>query len=119
MAAAIKEAGHLPNKILYSPPERTKETAKILGSFFNIVPEKEENLGLYGDEEALLKIIPEPSLNQTIFMVGHAPTLMRFANLLTGTICLHGEMKTSSAIVLVFDQEIAFGKAVFMKYLSV
>ncbi|MDB6081516.1 MAG: Phosphohistidine phosphatase SixA [Chlamydiia bacterium] len=119
MSKQLKEQGILPHQILYSPTKRTRETAEILGTILNIKTEEEKTLAIDEDGRELIKKIPMPALNQTIFMVGHAPSLMRFASqLLGGKVPIREFMNTSSALVLAFDDEIAFGKAHFVKYLS-
>src|SRR5437660_724178 len=84
MSQKLKAKGIAPQKILYSPTKRTQETAEILGKVFQIQPEQEEALAIDAEGHNLIQKIPDPSLNQTVIMVGHAPSLMQFASLLTG-----------------------------------
>src|SRR5689334_3165651 len=80
MSLLLKSQGYAPQQILFSPYLRTKQTAEILARIFDITPEMEPTLGLFFDEVELIKKIPSPTSGQTIFMVGHAPSLLRLAN---------------------------------------
>jgi phosphohistidine phosphatase len=118
MSLLLKAQGYAPKQILFSPYMRTKQTAEILAELFNISPEMEPTLGLFFDEIELIKKIPDPATNQTIFMVGHAPSLLRLANRLVGRSCPIYEIDRSGAIILQFDEKVDFGIAKFQKYLS-
>ena len=118
MSLLLKEAGYIPEQILFSPYLRTRQTAEILGKIFNITPSLEQALGFFFDELALIQKIPDPEKNQTIFMVGHAPSLLRFANRLVGKSCPIYEIDRSGALILQFEDKVDFGIAKFQKYLA-
>jgi phosphohistidine phosphatase len=115
MGEFLKAKGYKPDAILHSPLLRAKETAQVLSEVFNISLEETAELGFVFNQNALLEMIPE---NKTLFMVGHAPSLGHFANLLTGKPCIPGEIERSGVIVLEFDDDIDFGKAKFVHYYS-
>ncbi len=118
MCERLKNEGFYPDSILHSPLTRTKQTAEIIATLFQLEPHSNEALGNSFDENVLLKKIPDPKLGQTIFMVGHAPTLLRFANRLVGRSTPIYDLDRSSALVLSFDETIDFGKAKFRHYFS-
>lgn len=118
MSEHLKALGIRPSCILHSPTTRTLQTAEILGEVFGVVPREEKALGFMGDEVELLKKIPDPSLEETIIMVGHAPTLMHFAYLLTNQSSLSELLKSSGVLILTFDESIGFGKAKFIEYIK-
>jgi phosphohistidine phosphatase SixA len=111
-----KEEAISPNIVLYSPTLRTEQTAQIIASYFHIEAKKETALGLSGeDNQKLLKLIlPQ----KTTAFVGHAPSLMLLLHELMGKMPPISEIRTSSAVILQFDQKISFEKAQFVKYLS-
>lgn len=116
MSAFLLSKGFHPSCILHSPLLRAEETAEILGETFHIQPEVETALSYDFDEQALLKKIPDPKLNETIIFVGHMPSLLLFAHALVGKPFLPGEIARSGTVVLEFEQEIGFGKAHFITY---
>lgn len=118
MSEHLKAQGVRPSRILHSPTTRTQQTAEILGEVFGVAPVEEKALGFMGDEAELLKKIPDPALDETIIMVGHAPTLMHFAYLLTNRGSLNELLKSSGTLILTFDESIGFGKAKFIEYIK-
>lgn len=116
MSAFLFSLGFHPTRIFHSPLLRAEQTAEILGETFHIQPEVESALSYDFDEQALLKKIPDPKLNQTLIFVGHMPSLLLFAHALVGKPFLPGEMARSGTVVLEFEKEIGFGKASFITY---
>lgn len=118
MSEHLKSQGIVPNQILHSPLKRTKETAAILGEVFHLIPKETPELGLSFREKVLLNEIPDPKLNQTIMMVGHAPTLLYFTNLLLGQRCPIDGIERSGVVILKFHDTVGFGKAEYVNYIS-
>jgi len=117
MSEHLQAEGFSPDRIFHSPLLRAKETAEILSEVFDSPLQELDELGSFFNEEKLLALIPEATVNKTIFMVGHAPTLGLFANRLTGK-NLVSDIERSGAIVLEFSGDIGFGKAQFVEYFS-
>jgi phosphohistidine phosphatase len=116
VAQLLKEEGISPSKILTSPLIRAQQTAKIISTVFNVPFESERALGNDFNEKTLLKRIPAPEKNQTIFLVGHTPTLGDLVNKLVGKIVLPHGLSKSSAAVLDFKESVGLGFATFVKY---
>lgn len=105
-----------PTIILSSPLLRAKQTAQIATDTFGVKFQDEPSLGDEFDSDALLDKLSILSQNETIFLVGHAPSLGGFINRLVGeNVIPHGLSKSSAAIV-DFDQKVIFGKGKFIDY---
>ncbi|MEX1013172.1 MAG: histidine phosphatase family protein [Waddliaceae bacterium] len=102
VALALKNAGYIPTKIYSSPLLRARQTADIFSTLYNIPFEELPALGTEFDGERLCTFIPPPELNQTVLLVGHAPTLAHWINQLIGDEQLPG-LSTSSAAILTID----------------
>lgn len=112
LANRLKEAGFQPHQILTSPLLRAVQSAEILSETFHIPLLEEEALGELFNAKRLLTLIPPPEQNQTIFLVGHAPTLAQFVNDLTQTPSLPQGLPKSGAAVVTFAERVDFGKGI-------
>jgi phosphohistidine phosphatase SixA len=107
-----------PSSVLYSPTQRTKESAEIIADSFSLQAKVEPLLFFSQDEMQLFQKIPDPLLNQTIVFVGHAPSLAFFAAVALGKTPDQGALlQESSALILQFENRIAPGQARFVKYI--
>lgn len=114
MTKLLKEKGIRPTAVLTSPLLRARDTAQFFTDFFDVVFEEEPALGNEFNNQVLLKRISEQEEDSCLVLVGHAPTLEEFLHDLTG-----GEIKClskSSAAIVDFEGEAAFGKGVFVAY---
>jgi phosphohistidine phosphatase len=107
----LKHRGIVPDQILHSPFKRAEETAELIGEDFSCAIERELSLGEYFDEDDILNKLPKPEKNMCIFLVSHGPQLMHFATYCVGTPCYKVSPPPSSCLELVFETEIAPGKA--------
>lgn len=119
MSEYLLQEGVSPTQILHSPLLRAKQTAEILKEVFHKPLQEEEALGLFFDEEKLLKILSNAPDNSIIFMVGHAPTLINFALFL----CqkndrLPPSIARSGALLISFDEKVTSRSGHFERYFS-
>ena len=119
MAQKLQDQGYIPDLILHSPLLRTTQTAKILSDFFHTEAVEEKELGIGGNEKKLLKniIYHENKKTKILFLVGHGPPLQSFIGHLLGQLC-PVNMETSSAIIVKFEEIVAFGQANYLHYLT-
>lgn len=115
LAAHLQEAGIIPNTIWTSPLLRAQQSAEILSEIFAVPYREEPALGNSFDRERILEKIPLPELNQTLFLVGHAPTLPEFVNDLVGEDALPEGLSKSAAAVVTFTDQIEFGHGYFVQ----
>jgi phosphohistidine phosphatase len=118
MCKLMLKKGLVPDKIYHSPLLRTTQTAKIIGDFYKTPITSESALGESFDEKNLLKLIPQPFINSTIFFIGHGPSLSRLASFLSSDHNFSGQIARSGALVLKFENSIEAGKAKFVDYYS-
>lgn len=104
------------DRILTSPLLRAQQTAEVLAEIFEAPIADEPALGNDFNADTLLKQIPSSDTDQTICFVGHAPSLAEFVNTLVGKEVLDEGLSKSAAAVVVFFDEIAYGKAEFVHY---
>ncbi|MFT4553053.1 MAG: phosphohistidine phosphatase [Chlamydiales bacterium] len=112
----LKDEGIVPTLILSSPLLRAQQTAQVITDVYNLPFEEENALGYDFNQELLLKRIPSPEENQTLFLVGHAPTLGHFINALVGENVLPYGLSKSCAAVVDFKNEVGLGQAEFVSY---
>lgn len=114
MTERLKQEGIVPEKILASPLLRAQQTAQIMADAFGIQVEEEQALGYAFDAQALIQ--QASSLEGTLFLVGHAPTLGDFVNALVGQRVLPQGLCKSGAALVAFEQGIELGKGTFCHY---
>lgn len=118
MAELLKTEGVHPSIVLSSPLLRAQQTAQVISDIFHVPFENETALGDDFDPQILLALTPEPEENQTLFLVGHAPSLGNFINALVGEVVLSNGLSKSSAAIVEIEGDIAFGNGIFIKYLQ-
>ncbi len=114
-AALFKRAGLHPARIFYSPLKRTKETAEEVANLLLAPLEEAKELEAKQNVLKILNLLPHPLQNETVFLVGHAPSLLSFyesALALPKPLALH----KGSAILLSFDTDLLFGSASLLAY---
>jgi phosphohistidine phosphatase len=113
----LKELDITPNIILSSPLIRAQETAHIISGYFDNVPIITVNaLGYDFDSNLILSHFPHPKENQTVYLVGHTPTLGDFVNRLVGEIVIPTGLSKSSAAIVDFREAPKFGSGEFVGY---
>jgi len=119
MTNKLKDMGLTPNFILTSPFVRAMQTAEIISHAYGDVPVIPDNsLGDSYDSQKIISQIPSPENNNTIFIVGHAPTLSRLIFEMVGNFNSIHELATSSATIIDFRDPPAPGKGLFSGYIS-
>lgn len=113
----LKALGIVPNRIFHSPYQRTKDTAHVIAEDFSVTAHPASALAPEGNETEVLLLLPHPSLNQTIFLVGHGPSLRQLVYHCIG-IASPIEIERSGAYVLIFEEEISPGAALPVQYHS-
>ena len=109
MAELLKGEGWKLDQIWSSPLLRARESAEVIASVFGLKEVLEQPaLGDAFDAEALLASFPK---EQTLLLVGHAPSLAAFVKALTREARALDHLETSEVAVLEFPGEIAFGEA--------
>jgi len=119
LASRLKKSGFQPNIILTSPLLRAVQSAEILAEVFQTSFEEEDALGNLFNPKQLVQRIPAPEQNQTIFLVGHAPTLAQFVNDLTQGTPLPQGLPTSGAAVVIFTEKVGFGQGKFVQLFQI
>lgn len=116
MTEHLISLGIKPDIIYTSPILRALETALLIAEKFeHKVPLKVINeLGYNFNKDFLLNLIPHPSLNQTLYLIGHSPTLANFIDQLTEEESLIEGLNTSSAAIVDFRDEIKYKKGNFI-----
>lgn len=114
---AVKK--HVPSLdlILTSPLLRARQSAGVLSAVISASIGNSDALGPHFDHLYLLKQIPPLELNQSIAFVGHEPSLSSFVNALVGRMALSHGLDKSGAVVLRFNEKVAFGSAEFVAYI--
>lgn len=112
MAERLRAAGYRPDRILTSPAVRARQTADILGEVLGCVVTELEALGSGFDSDAILAAVGE----ETALLVGHVPTMPQLVNLFVGEAAFGG-MEKSSAAIITFDGQPAFGTGTLVDYL--
>ncbi len=107
-----------PSLILSSPFLRAVQTAEILAESFELDFAEEPILGQSYDSRKLLAMLADLNLDATVFLVGHAPTLENFINLLVGRVAIPEGLSKSSAAVIEFKEQIVLGKGRLVHYLK-
>lgn len=119
MTEKLKEMGLTPDLILSSPFLRAMQTSEIISEAFGEVPIiPTDSLGDSYDSQEIMALIPPPEKNQTIFIVGHAPTLTRLIFEMLGNFHAIHELATSSATIIDFRETPAPGKGAFSGYFA-
>ena len=113
----LKALGIAPDRLFHSPYQRTKDTAHVIAEDFSVTAHTAPALAPEGNEAEVLLLLPHPSLNQTIFLVGHGPALRQLAYYCSG-IASPVEIERSGAYVLLFEEEVAAGSALPVQYYS-
>jgi len=113
----IKHLGLIPSRIICSPLLRAQQTAEIMSAVFERHYEVEDALGDYFDADQLLSLIPGPDENQTIFFIGHAPSLTSLINRLVGQEVIQSMRKSTGAII-DFRVSPSFGSGEFGGYIE-
>jgi len=82
MAARLKEAGHLPQRIISSPAVRAKTTARYFSQVFDVPLEEARDLyhGLIDDYMDIIKSLDETTECAALF--GHNPGITFLTNLI-------------------------------------
>ena len=116
LTVKLRDAGIKPTLILTSPLLRAEQTAQIATDIFDVPFEDELALGNDFNGQKLLERLSQCGDNETVFLVGHAPTLGEFVNNLVGEIVLSNGISKSCAAVVDFEGDVAFGKGKFTHY---
>ena len=112
----LLKRGIKPHFIQSSPLLRAQQTAEILGEVFSIKPIINESLGYNFNTQTLLQEISSLKDQETLFMVGHEPTLAQFVNALVGKAVLPYGLEKSGSVVIDFLEGVDFEKASFVHY---
>ena len=112
----LRKNGFSPTKVYYSPLTRTTQTAEVVSSFFDIAGEPMDALGLEFDPQRLIALLPSPEFDEVVLFVGHAPSLLHFAEQLVGASLPVRAISRSSAIILRVPEEIGLKQAQFVTY---
>ena len=115
MCKNLKKENIIPTKIFHSPLLRAEQTAHVMSDFFNVNAQKLDALGDDFQEEVIIDTLNHLPQNETVFLVGHGPSLYTFANMLANTPCLSQELPRSGACVLQFAGKVATRKATFVR----
>jgi len=115
MCKNLKKENIIPTKIFHSPVLRAEQTAHVVSDFFDVATQKLDALGDDFEEDAIIDTLTHLPQDDTVFLVGHGPSLYTFANMLTSTPCLTRELPRSGACVLRFSGKVAPGKATFVR----
>lgn len=117
MAEQLKEMEIIPSYILTSPFVRAMETAQIISEVYGHIPViSTEHLGDEFDTKKILALITPPENHETIFLVGHAPTLSQFISDMLGSSQSRRELSTSSATLIDFYEIPNLGNGTFSGY---
>lgn len=119
MAQFLDREGIFPTSIFCSPLLRAQQSAEVMAKYYSLPFEDEEALGNEFDMEKLLSKIPLPKKNETVFFVGHAPTLAQFVEKLVGRNVLPEGISKSASVLIHFDDKIQFGEGKFISYYKV
>jgi phosphohistidine phosphatase len=112
LADLLEKEGFTPDRIFCSPLLRAIQSAKILANKWDLPITETSALGINFDSNAVLKLAKEaPSSKETLFFVGHEPTLAQLANSLVGQSVLPYGLSKSGAIIMQFDKKIEEGSA--------
>lgn len=114
----LKEEIENVETIFSSPLLRALETAEILAEEFSKDVFVLEALGDFFDANELMSHIYQAKEGSTLLFIGHAPTLAHFAYQLLGQNYLKEGFQKSAALIVEFPEEMAFGKANFIRYLE-
>jgi phosphohistidine phosphatase len=98
VAESLKKSGYLPDRIVYSPYQRTKESAALLGEVFNVPPQEEPLLALGKDADRAFEKYKEYS--GTTILVGHLPSLLHIAQRAAGKTFTTLHLERSGAIII-------------------
>lgn len=115
MCKHLKKENVIPTKIFHSPVLRAEQTAQIVSDFFDVATHTLDALGDDFEEDVIIDTLTHLPRDETVFLVGHGPSLYTFANMLTSTPCLTQELPRSGACMLRFSEKIAPKKATFIK----
>lgn len=99
----LQEQGFCPGCIYTSPARRATETAQMGGEWFSCPVVIEPALGSDFRQERLIELLKEEP-REMICFVGHAPTLVDFAQQLVGSAQIP-DIGRSCALVLDIDRE--------------
>lgn len=101
-----------PTRIYTSPFLRAVQSAKILAEHWGLPTVEEPALGADFDGDRVVALGKEGfEEGETIFFVGHEPTLAELANKLVGKDLLPAGLSKSGAVIMTFEDTIAEGKA--------
>ncbi len=95
MGAALKDLNFVPEFILCSPAQRTRETLSLLPPFVKDVQTKfDDELYLTSQETLFARLKAVPAGIKNVLMIGHNPGMHSLALFLTGT----GDVKSISRL---------------------
>ena len=109
------DKGYIASTILSSPILRAKQTADILSQTFKVDVEITESLGYAFNADDLIDYISKKK-NQTLILVGHAPSLGEFVNTLVGRRVLPAGLSKSGTAIVLFEDDIKPGNGSFIEY---
>lgn len=116
VATHLDRQGYKPHLILCSPLARAKQSAEIIAKITPAPIQSTEALGGGFDQDTLIARLPSPSENQTVYMVGHDPTLTLFAHNLVGEKILPAGLSKSGSVVIEFTESVGLGKGRMVAY---
>lgn len=111
VAAALREAGHVPDLVHSSTSARTRETWSLMAPAFGDVPEVRFHAGLYlASMGAILEVVAStPAEVETLMVLGHNPGMLQVALELSrrgdedDRNALSRGMPTGAAVVVALD----------------
>ncbi|MCB1111050.1 MAG: histidine phosphatase family protein [Chlamydiia bacterium] len=112
----LKKHGLVPTLIYCSPILRAVQTAEIMSEVFAVPYKQEPLLGDAFNASALLGLMPQPGEDQTVILVGHAPTLTAFIHKLIGEEAVPEGICMSGSVIVDFIEPPEFGKGRFVRY---
>lgn len=128
IGAFVAKSGMIPDLVIYSSAERTRETAAIVLKAWPRPVESRAEAGLYEATrqaiQAIVRALPDTAPN--VMLVGHNPGVADLANNLVGTgaksdmLRMAGKFPTSGLAILEFDvdrwRDVAPGSALLARF---
>lgn len=108
--SSLSAQGFIPTIILSSPVDRAMETAKVAEEMFHAPLYPAYDLADYNPDK-LLSMIQD---GECTLMVGHAPSLAEFANLLLGRQEVQ-KLDKGQFCIITFTEEPGFGRGTLVK----
>ncbi|MGO8797685.1 MAG: SixA phosphatase family protein [Roseiarcus sp.] len=130
IAAFVAEIGLIPDLVVYSSAERTRETAAIVAKAWPRGVESRAEPALYdAARPAILAVVRAlPDTAPSVMLVGHNPGVADLANALVGsgaksdTLRMAGKFPTSGLAALEFDvdrwRDVAPGSALLARFVT-